>query len=100
MSPKAKNHEPLPGSFEDVLTAIADEQRPAESSFTARPFLKWVGGKRSIVPALLAEFPASYTSYHEPFLGGGALYFAAKPDKAVNPPPPGRLSARNQISYQ
>jgi DNA adenine methylase len=83
MSRKPKMHDPLPASFDEVLTAIADEQRPLETSFTARPFLKWAGGKRSLVAALMAQFPASYTSYHEPFLGGAALYFAAKPDKAV-----------------
>lgn len=41
-----------------------------------RPFLKWAGGKRQLLPELLARMPRSFRRYHEPFLGGGALYFA------------------------
>ncbi len=79
MSRKQKLHEPLPLDFDDVLTAISDEQRPAETSFSARPFLKWVGGKRSILDELIRRLPTTYTTYCELFLGGGALYFAVKP---------------------
>lgn len=46
---------------------------------SARLILKSVGGKRSILPELIARLPASYESYHEPFMGGAALFFAAKP---------------------
>lgn len=74
-------HEPLPG-FNEVLTAIADENKPEETTFSARPFLKWVGGKRSILPALIERLPNEYKTYHEPFLGGGALFFAVKPKEA------------------
>lgn len=41
-----------------------------------QPFLKWAGGKRQLLPQLLARMPASFRRYHEPFLGGGALFFA------------------------
>ena len=40
------------------------------------PFLKWAGGKSKLVPELLARVPADVATYHEPFLGGGALFFA------------------------
>jgi len=50
---------------------------------SARPFLKWLGGKTSSVPALLERIPGSYATYHEPFLGGGALFFALRPRRAV-----------------
>ena len=43
---------------------------------TARPFLKWAGGKRSLIPEILKEFPFDFRSYFEPFVGGGALFFA------------------------
>ncbi len=43
---------------------------------TARPFLKWAGGKRSLVPEIFKEFPFDFKSYFEPFVGGGALFFA------------------------
>lgn len=39
-------------------------------------FLKWPGGKRQLLPALLPLVPAQFRVYHEPFLGGGALFFA------------------------
>jgi DNA adenine methylase len=38
-----------------------------------KPLLKWVGGKTQILSTVLAEFPRSMNSYHEPFLGGGSV---------------------------
>ncbi len=55
-----------------------------------RPFLKWPGGKRWLF-RYAAQFlrGVSYERYFEPFLGGGALYFALRPPKAflsdINP---------------
>ena len=43
---------------------------------TAIPFIKWVGGKRSLLTALTQYVPAPVSAYYEPFLGGGALFFA------------------------
>lgn len=77
-----KYHEPLGVSFDSALGAIANENRPEEIITTARPFLKWVGGKRSILPELLRRMPESYKDYYEPFMGGGALFFALKPEDA------------------
>jgi site-specific DNA-adenine methylase len=47
---------------------------------TERPFLKWAGGKGKLVPELLARVAEAtpFCRYHEPFLGGGALYFALR----------------------
>jgi len=39
-----------------------------------KPFVKWVGGKRKLVPTLLEMIP-EFGQYHEPFVGGGALFF-------------------------
>ena len=41
----------------------------------ARPFLKWVGGKGQLLPELTSRMPSRFRRYHEPFLGGGALFF-------------------------
>jgi DNA adenine methylase len=49
---------------------------------TARPFLKWVGGKRQILNALMARVPKAVCTYFEPFVGGGALFFALTPGRA------------------
>ena len=40
------------------------------------PFIKWVGGKRSVLPELMSRLPSTFNQYWEPFVGGGALYFA------------------------
>ncbi|MFK8181778.1 MAG: DNA adenine methylase [Phormidesmis sp.] len=48
-----------------------------------RPFLKWAGGKRQLLPELLEHMPNKYNNYYEPFIGGGALLFALQPRKAV-----------------
>jgi len=41
-----------------------------------RPFVKWAGGKTSLLPILMMYIPNSFRRYFEPFLGGGALFFA------------------------
>ena len=47
-----------------------------------RPFLKWAGGKTQLLPHLIHRIPNSFNRYIEPFLGGGALYFALQPKVA------------------
>lgn len=37
--------------------------------------LKWVGGKSQLLSSVCSAFPASVTSYHEPFVGGGSVLF-------------------------
>ena len=40
-----------------------------------RPFLKWAGGKRQLLPALRRFYPTQFETYHEPFVGSGAMFF-------------------------
>lgn len=40
-----------------------------------RPFLKWAGGKRQLLPELRRYYPEKFGTYHEPFLGSGAVFF-------------------------
>jgi DNA adenine methylase len=40
-----------------------------------RPFLKWAGGKRQLLPTLRQFYPAAFNAYWEPFLGSGAVFF-------------------------
>lgn len=39
------------------------------------PVLKWAGGKRQLLPELVKRVPDAFAAYHEPFVGGGALFF-------------------------
>ena len=47
------------------------------------PFLKWVGGKRQIMPAIEQHLPKGIKSYIEPFIGGGAVLFHLQPKNAI-----------------
>jgi DNA adenine methylase len=48
-----------------------------------KPFLKWAGGKRQLIPELMRHVPKNYNKYIEPFLGGAALFFHLMPKRAV-----------------
>ena len=48
-----------------------------------KPILKWVGGKTQLLKDILPKVPLSYGRYIEPFLGGGALFFALQPEKGI-----------------
>lgn len=52
-----------------------------KSSAELRPLLKYPGGKTSELPIILKYIPANITKYIEPFLGGGAVYFAINADE-------------------
>lgn len=47
------------------------------------PFIKWVGGKRQLLPQLIKYVPQSFRTYYEPFIGGGALLLRLAPTVAV-----------------
>ena len=48
-----------------------------------KPFLRWAGGKQWISNRLSKLVPPYAETYFEPFLGGGSLYFATLPQRAV-----------------
>ena len=57
--------------------------RRRNSNDILRPFLKWAGGKRQLLPVLKKHIPKSYKTYFEPFIGAGALFFALQRPKAI-----------------
>lgn len=47
------------------------------------PVVKWVGGKRQLLQNISKHVPVGFSTYYEPFLGGGALLFGLQPPRAV-----------------
>jgi DNA adenine methylase len=61
------------------------KEKMAKNNRLVAPFLKWVGGKRQIMPSIVAHLPENIQSccYVEPFVGGGAVLFHLQPEKAI-----------------
>ena len=55
------------------------QTHPTPLIAAARPFLKWAGGKSRLLEQYQPFLPSVYDRYHEPFLGGGALFFHLAP---------------------
>lgn len=55
------------------------------------PFIKWAGGKTRLLSQYEPFWPESWNHYHEPFLGGGAVFFRLMPDAATLSDINGRL---------
>jgi len=51
------------------------KQQHSQILVTPKPFVKWAGGKRQLIPILNKNLPETFGTYYEPFLGGGALLF-------------------------
>ncbi len=65
----------------DSIAKIIDEK--------PKPFVKWVGGKRQLLRQFRnlglyppEDFDPITNTYHEPFVGGGAVFFDLLPEKA------------------
>jgi len=49
----------------------------------ARPLLKWAGGKTQLLGEILPKIPKKYGRFIEPFFGGGAVFFAVRPENGI-----------------
>jgi DNA adenine methylase len=61
---------PLPGASSRFIEADL-----ANRDSSVRPFLKWAGGKRQLLPQIRRFYPANFGAYYEPFIGSGAVFF-------------------------
>ncbi len=61
--------------------AFQAPEMPLDQPTTPRraPFIRWVGGKTRLLPRIVQYIPSNIRDYYEPFLGGGAVFFATKP---------------------
>lgn len=48
-----------------------------------KPFLKWAGGKRQLLPEIRKLIPSRINTYYEPFIGAGAVFLNLQPQRAV-----------------
>jgi DNA adenine methylase len=63
---------------EDTLSVAKTIEEPHA---IARPFLKMAGGKTSLLQEILRRLPQKISTYYEPFVGGGAVFFALVSEK-------------------
>jgi DNA adenine methylase len=48
-----------------------------------RPLLKWAGGKTQLLREIIPKMPEKYGRFIEPFFGGGAVFFAVRPEGGI-----------------
>lgn len=53
------------------------------SDLVAHSPIKFPGSKRDLVADILPLFPERYGTYHETFVGGGSVFFALRPRRAI-----------------
>ena len=62
-------------SAEQPVGIMTQSSMAIDASVAVRPFVKWAGGKGQLLPELSRRLPRRFRRYHEPFVGGGALFF-------------------------
>jgi DNA adenine methylase len=65
----------LAAPLEEPTVAMAQSALTIEAPSAARPFIKWAGGKGQLLAELSQRLPRRFRNYHEPFVGGAALFF-------------------------
>jgi DNA adenine methylase len=68
-----------------AVTPLPVEARPWAHGPSAGPIVKWVGGKGGLLPQLAPLLPpgVELMRHVEPFVGGGAVFFGLRPERAL-----------------
>lgn len=62
------------------------------------PIIKWAGGKEKELRYILPNLPGGVRNYYEPFVGGGAVFFAVdRPAMYINDKAPELITLYNMI---
>jgi DNA adenine methylase len=68
----------------EIIELLIGEQENTSSHIKhLKPLIKWSGGKSDEIKMFEKYFPEHYTTYIEPFVGGGSVYFYLNPDNAI-----------------
>lgn len=52
-----------------------DDEPESDKIHLQHVLIKWTGGKRRQARRIVEHFPRKIKTYHEPFLGGGAVLY-------------------------
>lgn len=66
-----------------MQTVLFDAPAPAGVAPFKPQLLKWVGNKQRFAHEICSFFPSTFETYHEPFLGSGAVLATLCPARAV-----------------
>ena len=74
----------ISNNTENTITITTEPRQDMEiKRNNLKPIIKWSGGKTDELKQILPHIPDSYSTYLEPFIGGGAVYFHLNPEHAV-----------------
>jgi DNA adenine methylase len=62
---------------------LKPSQKLPKAGTDSRPFLRWAGSKKQLLPVLLPYWNNEFVRYIEPFAGSARLFFEASPKKGI-----------------
>jgi DNA adenine methylase len=65
----------------EIIKLLNNDKEPEMTHL--KPLIKWSGGKSDEIKMFIHHLPDNYTTYIEPFVGGGSLYFYLNPENAI-----------------
>lgn len=66
-----------------VQSKLFENQNNIQRFNRLNPVIKWAGGKGQELKHILPEIPLHFDKYYEPFVGGGAIFFAVERPKML-----------------